>query len=113
VLVRDIDVTGSPPNHIVASVLVRFLPSGTPFCCAEPVCYSRIFCDSGAEELGDYLRRKMNLRRTITVELRCAVEYFHDIEFTALQGRPTTHPPQRSLRKSPQTWDDVSAFGNM
>jgi hypothetical protein len=103
VLVRDIDVSGSPPNKIVASVLVRFLPSGVPFCCDEPGCYSRVFCDSGADELGDYLRRKMNLRQTVTVELRCAVEYFDNFEFTAFQGRPTTHAPQSSLRESPNS----------
>ena len=91
VLVRDIDVSGSPLTHVVASVLVRFLPSGEPFCCGESGCYSRVFCNSGAEELGDYLRRKMNLRHTVTVELRCAVEYVDGIEFTAFQGRPTPH----------------------
>jgi len=90
VLVRDLDVSGSPPTHVVASVLVRFLPSGAPFCCGEPGCYSPVFCESGAEELGDYLRRKMNLRHTVTVALRSDVEYFDGIEFTAFQGRPTT-----------------------
>ena len=87
VLVRDINVSGSPPNHIVASVLVRFLPSGAPFCCGEPGCYSRVFCASGAEELGEYLRRKMNLRHMVTVKLQCTAEYFDGIEFTELHGR--------------------------
>ena len=57
---------GSPPTHVAASVLVGFLPSGAPFCCGEPGCYSHVFCESGAEDLGDYLRRKMNLRHTVT-----------------------------------------------
>ena len=90
-LVRDIKTTGSPPTHITASVLLRFLPSGAPFCCGEPDCYSRVFCESGAEELGEYIRRRMNPRHTVNVVLQCDAEYYDGIEFTAFQGRPTRH----------------------
>ncbi len=83
VLVRDIGVRGSPPREIVASVLVWFLPAGEPFCCGEPGCYSRVFSGTGAQELGDYLQRKMNLRHTVNVRLQCSVEYLGVIEFTA------------------------------
>jgi len=83
VLVRNVRVSGSPPNHMAASVLVRFLPSGAPFCCGEPGCYSRVFREDCAEEMGDYLRRKMNLRHAVTAELEYTVEYFEGIEFTA------------------------------
>lgn len=82
VLVRDINVSGSPPSHIVAAVLVRFLPAGAPFCCGEPGCYSRVFIET--EELGDYLRRRMNFRHSVRIELNCTVEYFDGIEFTAI-----------------------------
>jgi hypothetical protein len=88
VLVRDVDTTGSPPTRVVASVMVRFLPSGAPYCCGEPGCYSRVFREDGAEELGDFLRRKMNLRHMVTVELNVSVEYFDGIEFASLHGRP-------------------------
>lgn len=83
VLVRNVVVSGSPPTHIVASVLLRFLPAGAPFCCGEPGCYSHAFCDSAAEDLGEYVRRKMNLRHSVTVAVRCDVEYFDGIAFTA------------------------------
>ena len=83
VLVRDIVVSGSPPTHIVASVLVRFLPDGAPFCCGELGCYSQMLGDSGSDELDDYIRRKMNLRLQVNVTLECEVEYFEGIEFTA------------------------------
>lgn len=89
VLVREIEVSGSPPIHIIASVLIRFLPTGAPFCCGEPGCYSRVFCDSCSEELGDYVRRRMNLRHTVRVTLHFDVEYFDGIEFTAFQALPT------------------------
>lgn len=85
VLVRDVEASGSPPTRIVASLLVRFVPSGAPFCCGEPACYLRVFREDGAEELGDYVRRKMNLRHQVTVELEVSVEYFDGIEFAAHQ----------------------------
>jgi len=86
IIVRDVVVSGAPPKALVASVFVRFLPSGAPFCCGEPSCYSRVFRDDGADELGEYVRRKMDLRQTVTVQLDVSVEYFEGIEFTAIQG---------------------------
>jgi hypothetical protein len=83
VLVRDIDVSASPPTDITAFVSIRFLPTGAPFCCGEPFCYSPVFSENGAEELDDYLRRKMNLQHAVHVKLKCEVEYFDGIEFTA------------------------------
>ncbi len=83
ILVRDVKVSGSPPTSMQVSVLVRFLPSGSPYCCGEPGCYSSVFRTEGIEELGDYLRRKMNLKHSVTVELKPSVEYYDDIAFTA------------------------------
>ena len=85
IIARDVVVSGSPPTSVQASVLVRFLPDGAPFCCGEPSCYSRVFRDAGMIELGDFLRRKMNLRHEISVELGVSVEYFEDIVFTDLK----------------------------
>ena len=86
VIVRNVTVSGSPISSVVASVLVRFLPAGAPFCCGEPACYSNVFRDDGMAELGDYLRRQMNLRQSVSVEIKLDVEYYEGIKFTALDG---------------------------
>lgn len=84
IIVRVVVVSGSPPTKLLASVLVRFLPAGAPFCCGEPSCYSAVFRDDGAKELGDYMRRKMNLQHTVSVALNVAAEDYDDISFSAL-----------------------------
>ena len=91
VLVSDIDVSGSPPKEITAYVSVRFLPSGEPFCCGQPGCCSEVLRDSRSQELEEYLRRKMNLRHTVNVKLRCTVEYYDGIQFTAFAERSARH----------------------
>ena len=74
-------MSGSPPAKLIASVLVRFLPAGEPYCCGEPSCYSTAFRKEGITELGDYMRRQMNLRQTVTVELNVNSEYYDGIVF--------------------------------
>lgn len=86
IVVRDVVARGAPPSELIASVLVRFLPSGAPYCCGEPSCYSHAFRDDGATALGDYMRRKLNLRHTVTVQLNVTAEYFNEIRFTAFEG---------------------------
>ena len=88
--VRDVEAHGRPPEHLTASVLVRFLPTGSPFCCGEPACYSRVFDEHVWEELGDQLRRDMGLKQRVTVQLDVEVEYYDGIVFTALQD-PLNH----------------------
>ena len=83
IIVHNVIATGSPPERLVASVLVRFLPDGAPYCCGEPSCYSRAFRDDGIAELGDFLQRKMNLRQTVSVELKVRTEYYDGISFSA------------------------------
>ena len=85
VIVRDVVVSGSPPTKLRASVLVRFLPAGEPFCCGEPACYSPVFSDEGAVELGDELRRSMKLQHTVSVDLCVDVEYYDGISFTGFR----------------------------
>ena len=82
ILVQNVIASGSPPDQIRASVSVRFLPAGAPYCCGEPSCYSGVFRAGGAEELGDYIRRKMNLRHTVSVELDVRAEYYDGIVFS-------------------------------
>ena len=84
VSVREVEACGRPLHLVTASVLVRFLPMGAPFCCGEPVCYSRIFSEETWDELGDQIRREMGLRQRVNVRLDIAVEYFEGIEFTAV-----------------------------
>lgn len=86
VIVQNVVASGSPPDRIVASVMVRFLPGGAPYCCGEPSCYSRVFRSDGMAELGDFLRRKMNLRQTVAVELKVRSEYYDGISFSAHRG---------------------------
>ena len=86
IIVRDVVVQGVPPTEVIASVLVRFLPSGAPYCCGEPSCYSRVFREGGASAVGDYVRRKLDLRHTLVVRLNVTAEYFDDIRFTAFEG---------------------------
>ena len=81
VVVRDVEVVGSPPERLVAWAMVRFLPAGAPFCCGEPACYSRAFREEGRVELGEFVARRMNIEHEIDVELKTAAEYFPDIEF--------------------------------
>ena len=81
-MVRNVEVLGSPPTNIRAWALLRFLPSGAPFCCGEPACYSRVFRQGAMEELGDFVRRNMNLQHDISVELNVEAEYFNGIKFS-------------------------------
>lgn len=83
ILVRNVIASGSPPDQLKASVLVRFLPAGAPYCCGEPSCYSPVFGHNGMVELGDYVRREMHLRQTVAVELNTSVEYYDGIVFSA------------------------------
>ena len=92
VLVRDVQITGSPPRQIAAAVVVRFLPAGAPFCCGEPLCYSSAFTEQGHEEIGEYLRRKMGLRHALVFKCDTTVEYYDGIEFTAY---PHSSPARR------------------
>ena len=87
VLVRGVRAVGSPPSHLAADVLIRFLPDGAPFCCGEPGCYSRVFQEGGTEELAESVRRRLKLRQPLTIRLNCDVQYFEGIEFTAFQSR--------------------------
>ena len=80
IIVRHVEVSGKPPNKLIGWVLVRFLPTGAPWCCGEPLCYSRVFGDSG--ELADHIGRKMNLDQEMSVELKIATEYYEGIRFT-------------------------------
>ena len=82
-IVRNVAAAGSPPHTLRATVLVRFLPGGAPYCCGEPACYSRVFREDGIEELGDYVRRKMNLKQTVNVELKVCTEHYDGIAFTS------------------------------
>lgn len=84
VVIRDLVANGSPPTRLRASVLLRFLPTGEPFCCGEPSCHSRVFRDEGIAELCEYMRRKMNLRHTVSVELNVSAEYYEGISFRGL-----------------------------
>ena len=83
VLVKDVITTGSPPERMEVYVVLRFLPGGAPYCCGEPLCYSRVFSEDGMEELGDWLARQMGLKQEIAVELKVGAEYYPDIEFKA------------------------------
>lgn len=83
IIVSNVLVTGAPPENISASVSVRFLPDGAPYCCGEPGCYSRVFRENGLAELGDFMRRKMNLRQPVSVELNVHPIYFEGITFSA------------------------------
>ena len=82
-LVRNVDAVGLPPHTLHASVLLRFLPDGAPFCCGEPFCHLRVLRIDGREELEDYLRRAMNLQHSVNVTLKVFAEYYDGIEFTA------------------------------
>ena len=82
IVVRDVKATGSPITKLQAFVVVRFLPAGGPFCCGEPSCYSKAFRDSGSEELGDFVRRKMSLQHEVSVELKVIVEFYDGIQFS-------------------------------
>lgn len=86
IIVQNVVASGSPPDSLVASVSVRFLPGGAPYCCGEPSCYSRVFRDDGIADLGDFMRRKMNLRQTVSVELKVHAEYYDGISFSAHRG---------------------------
>ncbi len=83
IIVQNVVASGSPPDKIIASVSVRFLPGGAPYCCGEPGCYSRVFRDDGLEELGDFVRREMNLKQTVSVELNVYTKYYNGIRFSA------------------------------
>ena len=83
IIVSNVVASGSPPHSLVASVLIRFLPDGAPYCCGEPGCYSRVFRDDGLADLGDFLRRKMNLTQSVSVELKVRTEYYDGISFSA------------------------------
>ena len=87
IIVSNVIASGSPPERIVASVLVRFLPDGAPYCCGEPGCYSQVFRDSGMATLGELLQRKMNLRQPVSVELKVRPEYHDGISFSAFHDR--------------------------
>ena len=86
IMVRNVVATGSPPSLLRASVLLRFLPGGEPYCCSEPGCYSSVFRDTGIDELGDYMRRKMSLHHAVSVDLHLDVEYYDDISFSSHRG---------------------------
>ena len=83
IIVRSVTAAGSPPHSLRASVLLRFLPGGEPYCCGEPGCYSSVFCDDGVDELGEHIRRKMNLRQTVAVDLHVDAEYYDNISFSS------------------------------
>ncbi len=86
IIVRNVVSTGAPPSLLRASVLLRFLPGGEPFCCGEPMCHSSVFRDDGIDELGDYMRRKMNLRQAVSVELHVDAAYDDSISFSSHRG---------------------------
>lgn len=83
IIVRNVTAAGSPPHSLRASVLLRFLPSGEPYCCGEPGCYSSVFCDDGTGQLGEHIRRKMNLRQAVSVDLHVDAEYYDNISFSS------------------------------
>ncbi len=82
IMVRDVLVSGSPPERITAFVIVRFLESAGPFCCGEPGCYSKAFSSSGEIEMVEFLQRKMNLRHDISLTLKTEVDYAPGVKFT-------------------------------
>jgi len=86
IIVRNVVATGSPPSSLRASVLLRFLPGGEPYCCGEPGCYSTVFRVDGATDLGEHMRRKMNLRQTVSVDLHVEPEYYDNISFSSHRG---------------------------
>lgn len=83
ILVQNVVAIGKPPAKLVATVLVRFLPAGAPYCCGEPSCYSNVFRDAGARELGEFMRGKMKLRQTVDVALNILSEYYDGIKFSS------------------------------
>ena len=86
IIKRRVLATGSPLSSLRASVLLRFLPGGEPYCCGEPGCYASVFRDEGVADLGDYLRRKMNLRQKVVVDLHVDAEYYDNISFSSRRG---------------------------
>jgi len=69
VMVRDVKVSGSPPEKIIAKVIVRFLKDAGPYCCGEPTCYSNAFTTNGEIEIGDFLRSNFKPKSTMRQEL--------------------------------------------
>lgn len=78
--VSEFFTKGFPIEEIHVLAALHFTSEGSPFCCGEPLCF--LSCgDSWLEDIGNHVRRAMNLQHSLTVELEIKPIYHGDVEF--------------------------------
>ena len=84
--IDQVESTGRPPAKIRVWATLHFTKVGSPFCCGEPGCHIPLGED-GLTEIGEDVRRSMNLRHPVTVEfVSVGVQYHDGVEFHYGEG---------------------------
>jgi hypothetical protein len=69
---------------IEAAIRVKFLASGSPYCCGEPICHLRLFRRRGEKRLSELVTERLRLGRVIQIRLKEQVEYAEGVQFDGL-----------------------------
>lgn len=79
--IDEMEFAGRPPSLIRVWATLHFLTDGSPYCCGEPTCHLGI-SDNRLAEIGDEIRRSMNLTQAVNVELAALVpKYAEGVAF--------------------------------
>src|SRR6185312_14705208 len=80
--VDEVEAGGRPPHHLRVWATLHFLSAGSPFCCGEAGCHLGLCDEDLAQEVGEHIRRAMNLRQMVMVEFRrIAVNHHPGVDF--------------------------------
>jgi hypothetical protein len=66
--VDAVEAVGRPPTRLRVFATLRFLRSGSPFCCQEPCCHIDLFGDR-LKLVEEHLRHAIGLRHEVTLDL--------------------------------------------
>ncbi len=93
-LVDAVEASGRPPERLKVWATLHFLPSGSPFCCGEPICHLGLFDTGRLSEVSEHVQRAMGLRHEVVLDFgnRIATQYHAGVEFQHCQSNKRVQP---------------------
>jgi hypothetical protein len=85
-MVDELEVFGSPPERFKVWATLHFLPPGSPFCCAEPLCHLPLH-GKGLDRVNDALRRSMGIQQPVSMEFSVGYTAHAGVEFDDMSSR--------------------------
>ena len=63
----ELEVRGKPPQRLRVWATLHFLPTGSPFCCAEPLDHVPLFGEY-LDRINDVLQRRMGILQEVSID---------------------------------------------